>query len=267
MTKRNGLFCAILLSSWSGIASAHDTWIIADQLHIEPKTKAPLFLCTGEDFPKSENAIKPERLEAFFVFGVDGKKVPLQTTRVEREALASDFLFEEPGNYWVAAGTKPKLIEMKAEKFNSYLEHDGMPEILKARKVKGLLGRDEVEQYSKFPKTLIRVGSPANSKTTELLGLKIEIVPTKDPFAYRIGEEFPVTVLLDGKPLKGFTLQAVLNRTAGALAEAKTDEKGHATLKLPKPGQWMLRGIHMSEVDGKEYRYESFWASLTFEVQ
>ena len=47
-----------------------------------------------------------------------------------------------------------------------------------------------------------------------------------------------------------------------------TDETGGAEVKVTAPGRWQVRAIHMIRIDGDpEFSWESYWATLTFEVQ
>src|SRR5205085_11603061 len=56
------------------------------------------------------------------------------------------------------------------------------------------LDRPGVERYSKSPKALFRAGDGAGDPTKPL-GLPLEVVPLKDPFAKTVGDALPVRVL------------------------------------------------------------------------
>jgi hypothetical protein len=47
---------------------------------------------------------------------------------------------------------KPKEIKLTGKEFNEYLLADGLPNIYELRKKEGILDKDAVEYYSKYPK-------------------------------------------------------------------------------------------------------------------
>ena len=48
-----------------------------------------------------------------------------------------DFQSGAPGTYVVGVSTAPRMIELTAEEFNDYLEHDGVLDVLEARRREG----------------------------------------------------------------------------------------------------------------------------------
>jgi hypothetical protein len=64
-----------------------------------------------------------------------------------------------PGTYVIGASLAPREISLPAEDFNSYLEHDGIPDILEARTRRGELTRPAHERYQKHVKAVIQVGA------------------------------------------------------------------------------------------------------------
>jgi uncharacterized GH25 family protein len=49
---------------------------------------------------------------------------------------------------------------------------------------------------------------------------------------------------------------------------ARTDSKGHVTLRLPQDGIWLIKAVHMVAAPaGSDADWASFWASLTFELK
>ena len=65
----------------------------------------------------------------------------------------------DAGTYLVGISTKPREIALKAADFNSYLEEDGLPDILAARKKSNELGKDGRERYSKPVRAVFQLGT------------------------------------------------------------------------------------------------------------
>jgi uncharacterized GH25 family protein len=96
------------------------------------------------------------------------------------------------------------------------------------------------------------------------VGSPIEIVPEKDPSQLKAGELLPVRVLIKGAAAPNLQLFA-----ASAVTPAKNIGKTDATGRIAVPvtaGRWRLHTIHMDRVSAPAADWESFWATLTFEI-
>lgn len=246
------------------VASGHDLWLLPKRSPVASPDSAELLAVSGMDFPKSENLMTADRVALWLQRGPKGEANEIWESREEEKARCFFRTLETEGTHWVGLATKPRTLALPAAEFNDYLVHDGLPHVLEARKAKGVQGRDELEQYSKFAKTLVQVGASVEDRMPQPLGFRLEIVPEKNPLLLREDEDCVVRVLFEGKPLEGFLLQAGWEGMRETKKpEVRTDREGRAKLRLPPHGAAYLRGIHMMEVEGKPYRYESFWGSLT----
>lgn len=156
---------------------------------------------------------------------------------------------------------------MTAAKFNDYLLHDGMPHVLAERMDAGELDRAATEQYSKYVKTLFRVGDSADGDPTRALGLHLEIVPEEDPLAKRPGQALRVRVLLAGDPLPGANVcwdhPGNGERFTG---QTWTDADGRALVPIDRLGWMTIRLVHMTHPRTEDHEWESFWSSLTLRI-
>ena len=77
----------------------------------------------------------------------------------------------------------------------------------------------------------------------------------------------PVRLYYGGKPLKGALVMALQKDRPEPGLSARSDAQGRVRLRLDRPGVWLVKAVHMVPA-GKETGadWESFWASLTFEV-
>ena len=86
-----------------------------------------------------------------------------------------------------------------------------------------------------------------------------------NPYALAGGGDLPVRLLYEGKPLAGALVMALQRGRPGAVASVRSDSKGRATLKLDRPGLWLIKAVHMIPAPADAGAdWESFWASLTF---
>ena len=112
--------------------SAHDLWLVPRKFQILPGESLVIYANTGMDFPKSLNAISPDRLDQFILVG-DSIKKEISDFNIQGKSLTAKYSLEKPGSYVVAASIKPKEIKLTAKEFNEYLLHDGLGDIYKLR--------------------------------------------------------------------------------------------------------------------------------------
>lgn len=257
-------FCIIILTGVT--IYAHDFWLVPQKFRINPGESLTISANTGMDFPISLNAVAPDRVNQFILVGKSGKE---DTTEfeVQDNSLITKRTFERPGTYVIAVSLTPKEIKLSAEEFNEYLLHDGLPNVYDLRKKEGILDKDAVEFYSKYPKTIIQVGNQLDEVPTKPLNLPIEIIPKVNPYGLKLGDTLEVTVLFKGNPLSNAELAWSYpgqgEKFAGSI---KTDADGKGAVPLTKIGPYMIRLIHMEWVKKQTHEWESYWTSLTFEV-
>jgi len=259
------LVCSIIILAIATI-SAHDFWLIPQKFSISPGDSQTIFANTGMDFPNSLSAVTPDRVAQFILMGKSVKE-NIADLKVQGNSLVAKYTFTKSGTYVVGAALKPKEIKLTAEEFNEYLLHDGLPDIYELRKKEGILDKDAVEHYSKYPKTIIQVGNKLDETPTKPLGLPIEIIPSVNPYGLKLGDDLEVTVLFQGKPLSGAEIAWSYPGLGEELAGSKkTDANGKAAVPLAKVGPYVIRLTHMEWVKKQTHEWESYWTSLTFEV-
>ena len=263
--QKRALFIFTFLSSLATAALAHDTWIVADQMRVAPKTTVTLDLTSGMEFPKLDVAPKPENVP-----NASGRLAGRTFEVTEKSSAAQSLQFKatlaESGiaALWIKLPSrrldlKPEHVKMFNEEVNApealQKEYDNMPE------PKSWRGTS-----TKHPKTFVRVGDATNDTSwKEPVGLGLEIVPEKDPTALRVGDEFPVRVLRDGAPFAGFALNAVSASDKKGEMQV-TDGGGRATFKLNKTGRWLLKGVEAHKSSAPDMNFEATSTTLTIEV-
>jgi hypothetical protein len=269
MTKsRSGKILAaavFLLLVFSQVFS-HDMWLVPKKFIVSPGEPLVVFGNTGMDFPNSLNPVELGRVEAFFIVGNSGRK-DISSLRVEGNSLAADLSIERPGTYVIAAALKPNEIRLTAEEFNEYVLLEGLKRIHDLRRKEGILEKDAVEYYSKFPKAIVQVGDLLDETPLKPADLTLEIVPKVNPYRLKAGERLQVTALFRGKPLPGaefaWSYPGAGKEYAGSVI---ADGSGTASVPLEKAGPFMIRTMHMEWVKNPTHEWESFWTSLTFDV-
>jgi len=268
MELQKRLLFLVALVSLIALSLAHDMWLESESFIIkEPGSRVLIRNGNGTIYEKSENAVTTDRIARLVILDPNGNEVTPDPPVVTEPWLDIFFTPLSAGNYWVGLATRPNRIRLTGAEFTDYLEHDGIPAILRERQEKGISNREEVEQYSKYVKAFLKVGSKTAPIFNHPLGLTIEIVPLKNPYKLSSGDALPVQVLFQGEPLAGLSLHAGSDDRPQEVSSTVTDREGKASIRLSNPGRWYIRGIHLFQVDKNDHSYESYWATLTFQVE
>jgi uncharacterized GH25 family protein len=247
--------------------AAHDFWIQPARFQIAPN--APL----GANFLIGHAALRDrwnnnDRVVTLVGFHVAGKSNRMSDLRRGGEW---DFVtrFRAPGVHVLGMQSNYAFSDLPAIRFDDYVKEEGLVLIRAARQRlanKRTMGR---ERYSRRAKALIEVGvqTPANRQAaTRPIGLKLEIVPERNPYVLDASRMLPVHVLYNGRRLPNATVKLTnLANDAKPVAIAVTDSAGRARFRIPANGNWLLNTIWGEPVAGNaRFDYDTTFSSLTF---
>jgi len=259
---------AILFLLVASVALAHDLFLKLDTYFLEPHARVRIPVLNGT-FTKSENFVAPARIADITLVSPKGR-TKLQPSAAWGPGPDSASLLSvelgDAGTYVVGASTRPRELELTAEQFNSYLQEDGLPDVLEARRRDKELDRGARERYSKHVKAVFQVGEARSDGFGVVLGYAAEIVPLENPYTLGAGVTLRLRCLVDGRPVAN---QTVLWGGPGGGAErsTRTDSLGVAQVTLDAAGRWYVKFIHMVRATEPGLDYESKWATLTLEVR
>lgn len=259
------LFAAALALGAGAAAFGHEFWIepgsfrpdVGAALRVELRQGSTRF--RGESVARDESAI-----ESFVIAGAGGE-LPV----VGRSGGAASFARPEAHGTWVVAyRSRRSPVELPASEFESYLQEHGLTPILSQRVRLGESAQPGHEVFSRCAKAIVCAGPPCEPIGHDrVIGLTLEIVPAVHPDRVVPGDELPVTLLFQGKPLPGATVVGVSRADPDALDRQVTDGEGRAVLHPASAGPWMCTVVHMVRAPaGVDADWESFWASLTLEI-
>ncbi len=210
-------FCLLLV--FISLCS-HDLYLKMETYFLAPNQQATLSLYNGT-FEKSENIITRDRmLDASVIAQGSREKInPDQWNDQDSTITQLTFTAGEPGTYVAGVSTKARNIELTADKFNDYLKHDGVLDMLKKRTNDNLLDQDAVESYQKHVKAIYQVGDIKSDDWKTVLGYPIEFVPQANPYEKFSGDKLAVKLLLEGKPLPNQLVYADYIKTSHSHAQ------------------------------------------------
>lgn len=250
--------------------SSHELFLKSDSHFLKANEAAELFLFNGT-FDKSENVITRDRIIDDKIIGPGFDFHPSVDNYYDKEhATYLKFKTGNPGTYVAGVSTLPRTIEMNAQEFKEYLEHEGLSDVLAQRERKGLSSKGAKEKYSKHVKSILQVAETKTGHFSKTFDYPIEFVPLKNPYELSVGDDIAFQLLLDGTPLANqvvhFSSRAP-GKEDGMEKSTRTFQNGNFSFKISEKGKWYIATIYITESDEEGIDYESNWATLTFEVK
>ena len=267
---RRSIFLVLaLIVTAASVLAAHDLFLKPDSHFLDPNTPVRMPVLNGT-FQLSENSITPDRVSDISVVET-GRRRRMDTGAWAATGDTSFLSFRTGSDGTGVAGvsTLPRELDLAAKDFNDYLEHDGVLDVLEARRRDGQLTEDARERYSKHVKAVFQVGGRRSPGFDVVLGYPAELVPLDNPYALGSDETLRVRCLVDGNPVAGQLVLWGGEDVSGSFQERSTrsDASGVAVVRIDKPGKWYVKFINMVPSDEDGLDYVSKWATLTFQVR
>lgn len=123
------------------------------------------------------------------------------------------------------------------------------------------------ELFSRCAKSLLLSGPALATQGDRALGFTLELTAERNPYMMREGDTLPVNLMYEGKPLAGALVVAMNRGDPSVKLALRTGKDGRVRFRLPRSGMWLVKAVHMiPAAAGSDANWESFWASLTFEL-
>lgn len=248
---------------------AHDFYILPHLFRVAPNSKIVINFNNGDSFPESEAAPALSRLKNAELQSAAGI-VAVSDLHIDGKRAAGIVKVpEQSGSLLLSAHTAPHFIELAPDKFLDYIKEEGLTHVIDWRAQHGETNKPSRERYTKFAKSLLVSGAP-NNFYIHPIGFPIEIIPEADPYTLHPGDKLPVRVVFQGKPAADLQLEAAWSNGSKSKTAivGRTDAQGRIGVPLAAEGKWRLHSLLMERcVEPAAADWESFWASLTFEVR
>ena len=264
MKLRYAAFSLLLIAA---PVAAHDFWIQPVRFQVQPGAPLPITFQVGHGkFRDRWNNNDRILILNDIQRGVRRDLKPQLRSGGGADLVAS---FATQGLHVVALQSNDAFSELPAIRFNDYAREEGLAAIVAARRSGGASNQTGRERYSRRAKALIQVGRPTPADTaiaTRAIGLKLEIVPERDPYALDGTRLLPVHILFNGRRLPGATVKLTnLGADERPVAVAVTDRAGRARFRIPTGGAWLLNVVWGEPMRGNPNAdYDTIFSSLTF---
>ena len=246
---------------------AHDFWLQPVSFQVGPNApfSASFLVGHGSFRERWNNNDRIVMMNDFFA----GRRVDLRGSLRSGGTVDLVTRFATPGIHVLGMQSNYAFSELPAIRFDDYAKEEGLALIVAARQRAGQAGTAGRERYSRRAKSLIRVGAQtaANQRmATRPIGLQLEIVPDRNPYALDASRMLPVHVLYKGRRLANATVKLTnLANDSKPVAIAVTDRAGRARFRVPATGNWLLNVVWGEPVTGNpRFDFDTTFSSLTF---
>jgi uncharacterized GH25 family protein len=247
---------------------AHQFWVQPGEFQIPPGAVLSLELQVGDGGMRQRSPVPLHRITRFDAIGPGGDALDV---RASLAATAKrDIVLDAPGTYVLALATDNRAYSRQsAERFNAYLETEGLTPALEHRARTHQMHVDGFERYSRAAKSIVLVGaSGAQSQpyVTKAFGLPLEIVPVVNPYSEPRPTSFPLRVLYNGGILAGALVKLIdLEQDLAPVDARRSDKSGLVTFTIPRAGSWLVSVVWTKRLENSsEADFETIFASLTF---
>lgn len=247
------------------VARAHEFWIEPAAFRPATGTSLPVKLRVGEDFKGTSQPLVPGWIVDFSVSSSAGRE-PVKG--FAGDDPAATLPMKTPGLRLLGYHSTRFFVDLEAGKFDQYLQDEGLESVRALRRQRGEEKANGREYYSRCAKSLVSVGDGHGTGFDKVLGYPLELIPRANPYALAPGKSLPLLLTYQGKPLGGALVVAFTADQPARRFKARTGRDGTVTLPLDRSGRWLVKAVHMIELPDSDPAadWESFWASMTFEV-
>ncbi|MFK8080986.1 MAG: DUF4198 domain-containing protein [Granulosicoccus sp.] len=267
---RLNLIAGFICLLGSAIAQAHDFWIEPSTFVPEEDQAIDVSLHFGEKF---KGDTLPYINALFNDFSVTDQHGRIDIKSVQGNDPAAT-ITTTVGAQLLGYQSNPQFVTVDAEKFNKYIEEEGIEYIREVRERRGESNSPAPENFSRCAKALIQSGPAEQEVYRQKLGYTLELIPQKDPYTLKKGDALEFVLLYEGKPIDGLQVQALSKATPDSVQKVRTDANGKARIIVDENGPWLVKVVLILPVPEKQRIsngirdavWESFWASYVFEL-
>jgi hypothetical protein len=246
---------------------AHDLYLMPERFLVNSGATIEVEFHNGDSFPESEVAPRVARLEQASLLS-SSRIAPVVNLHLSGKVVRGSVKVPGPGNLILTVRTTPNFIELEPAKFSAYLKEEGLNGVMEWRSAHHEESRAGRERYTKFAKSILLAGAP-DDYYRHPAGLLIEIVPEVNPYTAASNGKFPVRVLFRGESASDLQMEmsSVTARGSETTIVGRTDKDGRISAPLKGHGRYRLHTLRMERCSQPSAAdWESYWASLTFEV-
>ncbi len=250
-------------------AAAHDFWLQPSRFWTAPSVRVPLTIQVGHGPARQRSPMPAARVTAFQSIGPEGRLDRSRELHLGQPRSDADLAFASPGTHVVLFSSNLAPSNLPAIRFNDYAKVEGLTAVIRHRVASGTTDAAGRELYARRAKALVQVGNPgtrAQPHVTRQVGLTLEIVPERNPYAPGGASALPVRIFYKGRPLAGALVKLTdLDADDKPVETHLTDRAGRAVFRLPRQGEWQMNVVWSEPLrTSRAADFLTIFSSLTF---
>ena len=242
---------------------AHEFWLQPERFIYQPGETINLRFWVGENFEGNNWGGNHTRINSLQLY-LDGVTDDLSNQLSDEKGDSLQLALYDEGTAMITFNSNNSFIELEADKFNSYLQDDGMQNVIDYRTKHHETDSAGKEAYQRSVKTIVQVGDTKNniSYTTTL---PLDIIPLTNPYLLKDTGSLAVRVLFKKTPLSNQFVQ-VWQRTGDSTVRQSyhTNENGEFSFTVNTTGKWMVSTVRMVRLNKDGANWQSYWGSCTW---
>lgn len=246
-------------------ALAHEFWLEPQQYIFSRTDEINIRFKVGEAFTGENwkgNREKINELKLYYADVVDD----LSDAISDEEGDSLQFSLHEEGTAVVTFNNTNSFIELESEKFNAYLQEDGLQSVIDLRRQQNETDSVGRELYQRSVKTILQIGALKTAVYKKQTTLPVDIIPLSHPYQLKDGDSLTVKVLFKDEPLVNSKIR-VWHKLIGRVIDTSfmSNEKGEISFPISTMGEWMVSCVQMIRLtDDPKAQWQSYWGSLTW---
>jgi uncharacterized GH25 family protein len=249
--------------------TAHEFWLEPVRFVVAPGSQVYLGRWVGDKFSGERWSGRSARLEQLRHYEPGGRITDLTEQARRSDSLQTTVSIATAGTHLLAFRTNDAQITLPAEKFEAYLQEEGLTGVQQQRARRKQTDKPGREAYRRCAKTLLQAGPvlPTDTAWRQPVGHPLEIVLEQNPYALRAGASLTARVLVDGRPAAYQTVQAWLRPAQGPAQHLtlRANNNGRVLLRLQQPATVLLGTVRMvPHATPATADWHSTWATFTF---
>lgn len=264
------LFSVLVCAAFSTVpALGHEFWIDPEDFTVAPGEPIVAAIRVGTEYEGSSYSYLPKNFRLFEI-ARGAERTPVEGRMGDRPAL-SQAAAEEGLAVVLHVTSDNKITWRTFAEFEAFVTHKDADWVLAAHEARELPQEKFSEIYSRYAKSLVKVGAGLGADRDH--GLLTEIIAGANPYTDDLSEGMPVTLTYAGAPRTDAQIEVFEKDEAGAvvISTVRTDAGGRAMVPVRPGHRYMLDAVVLREPEAalaaeRDVVWESLWANLTFEV-
>lgn len=248
---------------------AHEFWLEPLAYQVAPDVNLEADIVNGEEFEGVKLAYLPQRFANFVLFsGTDAARVrgrPGDIPALQQAPVAEGL------NIAAYQARSATLTYENWEKFQKFVDHKDLGDVLSRHQARGLPEADFVEIYSRYSKALFGVGDSTGADRR--VGLETELVALNNPYTDDLADGFSVQLFYRENVRANEQIEVFEKAADGTVTIAlyRTDDNGIGTFPVRAGHAYMVDAVVLREpsdriAEATGAAWETLWANLTFAV-